>query len=125
MDIKRVGVVGCGLMGHGITQVAAQAGYDVVVREVSQEKLDSGLGKISGQLKRAVDKGRMEQSAADEVTGRIKELEVEVLRLTRELDQANKNLTLVQKGMENFDTILTAVTPATALTPSLISGSRL
>jgi 3-hydroxybutyryl-CoA dehydrogenase len=72
MDIKRVGVVGCGLMGHGITQVAAQAGYDVVVREVSQEKLDSGLGKINGQLKRAVDKGRMEQSAADEVLGRIK-----------------------------------------------------
>ena len=50
MDIKRVGVVGCGLMGHGITQVAAQAGYEVVVREVSQEKLDSGLGKIKGQL---------------------------------------------------------------------------
>jgi 3-hydroxybutyryl-CoA dehydrogenase len=72
MDIKRVGVVGCGLMGHGITQVAAQAGYEVIVREVSQEKLDSGLGKINGQLKRAVDKGRMEQSAADEVLGRIK-----------------------------------------------------
>ena len=42
MDIKKVGVVGCGLMGHGIAQVCAQAGYDVVVREVSQEKLDSG-----------------------------------------------------------------------------------
>jgi len=72
MDIKRVGVVGCGLMGHGITQVAAQAGYEVVVREVNQEKLDSGLGKINGQLKRAVDKGRMEESAAEEVKGRIK-----------------------------------------------------
>src|SRR4051812_19012347 len=71
MDIKSVGVVGCGLMGHGIAQVAAQAGYRVVVREVSEEKLDSGLGKIRGQLKRAVDKGRMEQSAADEVIGRI------------------------------------------------------
>ena len=46
MDIKKVGVVGCGLMGHGIAQVSAQSGYDVVVREVSQEKLDSGLGKI-------------------------------------------------------------------------------
>ena len=72
MDIKKVGVVGCGLMGHGIAQVAAQAGYEVVVREVGQEKLDSGLGKINRQLKRAVEKGRMEQSAADEVTGRIK-----------------------------------------------------
>jgi 3-hydroxybutyryl-CoA dehydrogenase len=71
MDIKRVGVVGCGLMGHGITQVAAQAGYDVVVREVSKEKLDSGLGKIQKQLGRAVEKGRMEQSEAEAVTGRI------------------------------------------------------
>jgi 3-hydroxybutyryl-CoA dehydrogenase len=72
MDIKRVGVVGCGLMGHGITQVAAQSGYEVVVREVSQEKLDTGLGKINGQLKRAVEKGRMEESAAEEVKSRIK-----------------------------------------------------
>jgi 3-hydroxybutyryl-CoA dehydrogenase len=71
MDIKKVGVVGCGLMGHGIAQVSAQSGYDVVVREVSQEKLDSGLGKIKKQLGRAVEKGRMEQSAADELLGRI------------------------------------------------------
>ena len=72
MAIKNVGVAGCGLMGHGIAQVAAQAGYDVTVREVSQEKLDSGLGKINKQLTRAVEKGRMEQSQADEVTARIK-----------------------------------------------------
>ena len=72
MAIKKVGVVGCGLMGHGIAQVAAQAGYDVTVREVSQERLDSGLGKINKQLSRAVEKGRMEQAQAEEVTGRIK-----------------------------------------------------
>jgi 3-hydroxybutyryl-CoA dehydrogenase len=72
MEIKKVGVVGCGLMGHGITQVCAQAGYDVVVRELDQEKLDSGLGKITKQLSRAVEKGRMEQSQADEISGRIK-----------------------------------------------------
>jgi 3-hydroxybutyryl-CoA dehydrogenase len=72
MAIKKVGVVGCGLMGHGIAQVAAQAGYDVVVRELDQSKLDSGLGKITKQLSRGVEKGRMEQSQADEVTSRIK-----------------------------------------------------
>jgi 3-hydroxybutyryl-CoA dehydrogenase len=71
MAIKKVGVVGCGLMGHGIAQVAAQAGYDVTVRELSQERLDSGLGKIQKQLARAVEKGRMEQAQADEVLGRI------------------------------------------------------
>ena len=71
MEIKKVGVVGCGLMGHGITQICAQAGWDVVVREVSQEKLDSGIGKIERQLGRAVEKGKMEQADADAVRGRI------------------------------------------------------
>jgi 3-hydroxybutyryl-CoA dehydrogenase len=71
MEIKKVGVLGCGLMGHGIAQICAQNGWDVVVREVSQEKLDAGLGKIEKQLAKAVDKGRLEQDAADQVRGRI------------------------------------------------------
>jgi 3-hydroxybutyryl-CoA dehydrogenase len=70
-EIKKVGVVGCGLMGHGIAQVAAQAGYDVVVREVDQDALDKGLGKIEKQLARAVEKGKAEQADADAVRGRI------------------------------------------------------
>jgi len=72
MEISKVGVVGCGLMGHGIAQICAQAGWEVVVREVSQEKLDGGLGKISKQLARAVEKGKAEQSDVDAVRGRIK-----------------------------------------------------
>src|SRR3954449_3118846 len=71
MDISKVGVAGAGLMGHGIAQVAAQAGYDVVLREVDQASLDKGIGKIEKQLARAVEKGRMEQSDADAVRGRI------------------------------------------------------
>ena len=71
MEISKLGVVGCGLMGHGIAQVAAQAGYDVVVREVDQDKLDKGIGRIEKQLARAVEKGRMEQGHADAVRGRI------------------------------------------------------
>ena len=71
MEISKLGVVGCGLMGHGIAQVAAQAGYDVVVREVDQDKLDKGIGRIEKQLARAVEKGRMEQGDADAVRGRI------------------------------------------------------
>ena len=70
-EIKKVGVLGCGLMGHGIAQVAAQGGYDVVVREVDQATLDKGLGKIEKQLARAVEKGKAEQSDADAVRGRI------------------------------------------------------
>src|SRR3954447_22094432 len=70
-DLKQIGVVGCGLMGHGIAQVAAQGGYDVVVREVDQATLDKGLGKIEKQLARAVEKGKAEQADADAVRGRI------------------------------------------------------
>ncbi len=71
MEISKVGVAGCGLMGHGIAQVSAEAGFDVVVSEVSQEALDKGIGKIEKQLARAVDKGKVEQADADAVRGRI------------------------------------------------------
>jgi 3-hydroxybutyryl-CoA dehydrogenase len=71
MAIKKVGVLGCGIMGHGITQICAQAGWDVVVREVSDEKLAGGIGKIEKQLGRAVEKGKLEQEDADAVRARI------------------------------------------------------
>ena len=71
MSISKVGVVGCGLMGHGISQICAQAGWEVVVCEIDQAALDRGMGKIEKQLSRAVEKGRMDQSDADAVRGRI------------------------------------------------------
>jgi len=71
MEISKIGVVGCGLMGHGITQICAQAGWEVVVREESADQLDGGIGKISKQLARAVEKGKMDQADADAVRARI------------------------------------------------------
>ncbi len=71
MAISKVGVLGCGLMGHGITQICAQAGWEVVVREADQESLDKGIGKIEKQLGRAVEKGKMEQADAEAARGRI------------------------------------------------------
>ena len=71
MDIEKVGVAGGGLMGHGIAQVAAQAGYQVVLKEVDQGRLDKAIGNIEKQLARAVDKGKLEQSASDEIRGRL------------------------------------------------------
>ena len=70
-EISRVGVLGCGLMGHGITQVAAQAGLDVVVREIDQATLDKGLEKIGKQLARSVEKGKATQEDVDGVKARI------------------------------------------------------
>jgi 3-hydroxybutyryl-CoA dehydrogenase len=71
-EIKQVGVLGGGLMGHGIAQVAATAGYDVVLREVDEATLAKGLGKIEKQLARAVEKGKSSQDDADALLGRIK-----------------------------------------------------
>ena len=61
-EIKAVGVLGAGLMGHGIAQVVAQAGYDVVLREVDDDRLAKGVGKIEKQLARAVEKGKLERA---------------------------------------------------------------
>jgi 3-hydroxybutyryl-CoA dehydrogenase len=65
MTIEKVGVLGCGLMGSGIAEVAARAGYRTVVREVSRELLDRGLGKIRASLDRAVDKGKLDRSGRE------------------------------------------------------------
>jgi 3-hydroxybutyryl-CoA dehydrogenase len=70
-EVKTVGVLGAGLMGHGIAQVAAQAGYDVVLREVDDDRLAKGVGKIEKQLARAIEKGKLEQAEAEAVRGRI------------------------------------------------------
>jgi len=71
MEIKKVGVAGAGLMGHGIAQVAAQAGFDVVLSEIDDDRLQTGIGRIEKQLSKAVEKGKLEESAKDEVLGRI------------------------------------------------------
>ena len=65
MDIRTVGVVGCGLMGAGIAQVAAQAGYKTIVREVEQSFLDKGLGRIRKFLDDGVTKGKVTAGVRD------------------------------------------------------------
>ncbi len=72
MSIKKVGVMGCGLMGSGIAEVAARSGHGTVVREVSQEFLDKGMARIAKSLGRAVDKGKMEGEERDAILARIK-----------------------------------------------------
>jgi 3-hydroxybutyryl-CoA dehydrogenase len=72
MKMKKVGVVGCGLMGSGIAQVCAEAGYDVVVREVSDELLKKGLGKIDAFLAKGVEKGKVTAERRQEVMGRLR-----------------------------------------------------
>jgi len=72
MQIKKVGVVGCGLMGRGIAEVSARAGYGVVVSEINGELLDKGMGAVRGSLAKAVEKGKLTQSDMDSTLARIK-----------------------------------------------------
>jgi len=72
MEIKKVGVVGAGIMGSGIAQVSAQAGFEVVVSEINDELLNKGLASINSILTRSVEKGRISQEDKDATTARIK-----------------------------------------------------
>ncbi|MCX5996262.1 MAG: 3-hydroxybutyryl-CoA dehydrogenase [Chloroflexi bacterium] len=72
MAFKKVGVVGCGLMGRGIAEVSAKSGYDVVVSEINRELLDKGMAAVKGSLARAVEKGKLAQADMDKTLGKIK-----------------------------------------------------
>jgi 3-hydroxybutyryl-CoA dehydrogenase len=72
MAIQKVGVVGCGLMGSGIAQVAAASGFSTVVGEVSAELLDKGLKGIDKNLSRLAEKGAITEAAKNEIRGRLK-----------------------------------------------------
>ena len=72
MAIQKVGVVGCGLMGSGIAQVAAVSGFSTVVSEVSAELLDKGLKNIDKNLNRLAEKGTITEAVKSEIRGRLK-----------------------------------------------------
>jgi 3-hydroxybutyryl-CoA dehydrogenase len=72
VKIKKVGVVGCGLMGSGIAQVCAQSGYQVVVSEINDELLKRGMASISSRLAKNVEKGKLSAEDRDSTLGRIK-----------------------------------------------------
>ena len=72
MAIKKVGVLGCGLMGSGIAQVSAQAGYDTVVVEVEQKFLDRGMSGIDKSLGKFVEKGKLSSTDKDACMSRLK-----------------------------------------------------
>ena len=69
--MKRIAIIGAGQMGNGITQVAASAGYEVLMVDIKQEFVDRGMATIQKSLSKLVSKERMTQSDADETLGRI------------------------------------------------------
>ncbi|HMZ81061.1 MAG TPA: 3-hydroxyacyl-CoA dehydrogenase family protein, partial [Acidobacteriota bacterium] len=71
MEFKKVGVLGCGLMGSGIAQVAASAGFETVVVEADQKALEKGMAGIQKSLAKFVEKGTLTAEAKDEILGRL------------------------------------------------------
>jgi 3-hydroxybutyryl-CoA dehydrogenase len=72
MEIKKVGIVGCGIMGRGITEVTAKAGYDTVVSEINKELLDKGLAAINTSLTVAVRREKMTEAEKEATLSHIK-----------------------------------------------------
>src|SRR5664280_1610349 len=72
MEIKKICVLGAGLMGNGIAQVCATAGYDVTLRDIEQRFIDGGMNTIKKNLSRDAEKGKITQEQMDVILGRIK-----------------------------------------------------
>src|SRR5215204_7271087 len=71
MEIRKVGVLGCGLMGSGIAQVSATAGFDTVVKEVSEDLIAKGFGGIEKSLAKFAEKGTITGEQQKEIRGRL------------------------------------------------------
>jgi 3-hydroxybutyryl-CoA dehydrogenase len=72
MEIKTIGIIGAGQMGHGIAIVAAKAGFNVTLNDIKEEYVRGGMGKIEKFLSKGVEKGKMTPAEKGSITGRIK-----------------------------------------------------
>jgi 3-hydroxybutyryl-CoA dehydrogenase len=120
MEIRKVGVVGCGLMGGGIAQVCAQSGFATVVREVSRELLDKGMAGIESRLAKDVAKGKLIPHAKDAA--------MSLLTPTTDLDAFADCQIVIEAIVENLDakrdlyTALDAICPAETIFASNTSS---
>jgi 3-hydroxybutyryl-CoA dehydrogenase len=72
MAIKKIAVIGAGQMGHGIALVAAQSGFDVILRDIKDEFVENGLSKIKRFVEKSVEKGKMKADEKDKILSKIK-----------------------------------------------------
>ena len=103
-----IGVLGSGTMGGGIAQVAAQAGYDVKLYDVSRDMLDKAAKQIDGQMKRAVEKGRMQDDEAAKVVKRVVVTEQlgDLAKCTVVIEAAPEKLDLKQSLFRELDALV-------------------
>ncbi|GAB6063618.1 3-hydroxybutyryl-CoA dehydrogenase [Deferrisoma palaeochoriense] len=106
-DVKKVGVIGAGTMGHGIAQVFAASGYPVVLRDISDEFVQRGIASIGKNLDRMVAKGKLDETKKAEILGRIQgttKLE-DLADVDVAVEAATENLEIKLKIFEDLDRI--------------------
>ncbi len=131
MEIKKVGVLGCGLMGAGIAQIAATAGLDVVVLEVEQKYLDKGFAGIDKSLAKLAEKGTLKESA-ETVRARLKgttkredlaDCDIIIEAIIENLEEKKKMFASLEAVVKK-ETIVASNTSSISITELLTSTKR-
>jgi 3-hydroxybutyryl-CoA dehydrogenase len=132
MEIREVGVLGCGLMGSGIAQVAAAAGYPVTVLEATQELCDRGLGNISKRLDRLVQKGSLKTDEQKAIQGRLrgttniadlKNCDIVIEAIIEKVEEKNRMWRALDAIVKK-DAILASNTSSVSITEMMVATSR-
>lgn len=132
MEIREVGVLGCGLMGSGIAQVAAASGYPVTVLEVNKDFLDRGMGNISQRLDKLVQKGSLKSDERSAIQGRLrgttkiedlKNCDIIVEAIIEKLDEKNRMWHSLDAIVKK-DAILASNTSSVSITDMMMATSR-
>ena len=121
MEIKKVCVLGAGLMGNGIAQVCAQAGYTVSMRDVEQRFIDGGMNTIKKNLGRAVEKQKMSQENMDAILDRITPT-LDIKEAAKEADLAIEVIPEVMSLKKDTFQELDTICPAHTILASNTSG---
>lgn len=124
MDVKKLGVIGAGTMGHGIAQVFAAAGYPVVLRDIADEFVQKGIAGVTKNLDRMVSKGKLAEADRDAILGRIQGTTVleDLADCDVVVEAATENLDIKLKIFEDLDrlckpeTILASNTSSISIT---------
>jgi len=132
MTIKKVGVLGCGLMGAGIAEVCARAGLETTVREVEEALLDKGLARIGRSLDKAVEKGKLEadqrESALGSLSGttdldRLADCDLIIEAIIENLEEKCKTFAALEKIVKE-STIFASNTSSLTITEIAMATSR-
>ena len=132
MEIREVGVLGCGLMGSGIAQVAAASGYPVTVLEVNKEFLDRGMGNISQRLDKLVQKGSLKSDEKSAIQGRLhgttkiedlKNCDIIIEAIIEKIEEKNRMWRSLDAIVKK-DAILASNTSSVSITDMMVATSR-